>query len=101
MQGLTSKLGSTPSVGGGPFMFGSSKGLSVFLLLAATSLVSLSQASPKSRILQTVDGRHTAVVKGSAHPLAKPENDAGRVDGSIRINGVSLIFKPSPSQQEA
>jgi subtilase family serine protease len=80
-------------------MVGSCKTLAVLLLLAATPL--FAQSGPKNRILQPVNRNQRALIPGSAHPLAKPELDAGRVAGNLPINGVSLIFKPSPAQQAA
>ena len=82
-------------------MFCSGKGAAVFVLLIATSLASFAQGGPKSRILQAVDGNQRVIVRGSAHPLAKPEFDAGRVDGNMKINAVSLVFKLSQDQQAA
>jgi subtilase family serine protease len=73
----------------------------VFLLLVGASSGSFAQNGPKSPILQAIDRNQTAVVRGSAHPLAKPEFDAGRVDGSMKINGVSLNFSLSSEQQTA
>jgi hypothetical protein len=54
---------------------------------------------PKSRIVGAIEGNQLTAVPNSAHPLAKPEFDVGRVDGSMQLNGVSLVFKPSPTQQ--
>src|SRR5258708_18213813 len=82
-------------------MFSSGKSGSVLTLFIAASLASFAQGGPQSRIPQAVDRNQRAVVRGSAHPIAKPEFDAGRVDGSIKLNGVSLVFKLSPSQQAA
>src|SRR5258708_39219541 len=82
-------------------MFSSGKSGSVLMLFIAASLASFAQGGPQSRIPQAVDRNQRAVVRGSAHPIAKPEFDAGRVDGSMKINGVSLVFKLSPSQQAA
>src|SRR5260370_42402100 len=82
-------------------MFSSSKSGSVLMVFIAASLASFAQGGPQSRIPQAVDRNQRAVVRGSAHPIAKPEFDAGRVDGSMKINGVSLVFKLSPSQQAA
>src|ERR1035437_8706555 len=79
----------------------SRKGAAVIVLLVGTSLASFAQGGPKSRILQAVDRNQYAFVRGSAHRLAQLEFDAGRVDGNMKINGVSLVFKQSPEQQVA
>ena len=83
-------------------MFRSGKNVIVFLLFVGTSLGSLAQGGPeRTRILQPVERNLYAVIPGSAHPQAKPESDAGRVSGNMKINGVSLVFGLSPDQQVA
>jgi subtilase family serine protease len=39
-------------------------------------------------------------LKGNVHSLAKPEFDLGRADSSRLIEGMSLVFRPSASQQK-
>ena len=73
----------------------------VFVLSIAAHLASFAQDRSESRVQQAIDGYQRLIVPGSAHPLAKPQFDAGRVDGSMKINGVSLIFKLSPARQAA
>jgi subtilase family serine protease len=80
-------------------MFRFSKSAVIFGLSVAACLVSFAQDGPSNRILQAVDRNQSVIVQGSAHPLAKPEFDAGRVDGKMKINGVSLVFNLSPGQQ--
>ncbi len=70
----------------------------VFLLVA---LVSFAQRAPQSRIVQAIDNAQFTTLRGSAHPMAKPEFDRGPVDGSMQLPGVSIIFKPSTAQQQA
>ena len=82
-------------------MFCSGKSVSAFVLLVASSLASFAQSGPQNRILQAVEPNQYAVVPGSTHRLAQPQFDAGRVDGNMKLEGVSLVFKPSPDQQAA
>jgi subtilase family serine protease len=70
----------------------------VFLLVA---LVSFAQTAPQSRIVQAIDNAQFTTLRGSAHPMAKPEFDRGPVDGSMQLHGVSIIFKASTAQQQA
>jgi MYXO-CTERM domain-containing protein len=37
----------------------------------------------------------------TAHPLARPENDVGRLDGARVIHNLSLVFKPTAAQRAA
>src|SRR5262245_31458181 len=70
-------------------------------LLLVTCTISRAQTANVNRITQTIDAGRLESLAGSAHPLAKPEFDQGRVGGGTIIHGVSLIFKRSPAQQEA
>lgn len=81
-------------------MAGWSKGLVVAIFLGA-ALCSFAQEGPKDRILQAVDSTQQTVLRGSAYLFAKPAFDAGRVDGGANIDGVSLVFAPSPEQKAA
>jgi len=53
----------------------------------------------RDRIVEVLGDGAAVRLEGSRPPLARPEFDAGRVDGATRIEGVSLYFKPSPEQQ--
>src|SRR5437667_3811072 len=57
------------------------------------------QISSRDRILRSVDSADTATVRGTAHPLAQSRFDQGRSDPSQQLNGVSLVFRLSPTQQ--
>jgi subtilase family serine protease len=47
---------------------------------------------------QITDSEQTAL-QGTLHPFARPENDAGRMPGGARLNGISLYFSRSAAQQ--
>jgi hypothetical protein len=51
------------------------------------------------RLSQAVDDSTVRRLEGSLHPLARPEFDAGRVEGGLPLQGVSLVFRPSAAQQ--
>ncbi|HZQ21244.1 MAG TPA: protease pro-enzyme activation domain-containing protein [Terriglobales bacterium] len=72
---------------------------SVILLFAASSL--LSQGSNRSRIAGVIAEGDIAALPGSAHPLARPEFDRGRLDPGMKLQGVSIFFKPTAAQQSA
>src|ERR1041385_4133604 len=52
-----------------------------------------------SRIQQKIDDRVVKRIPGSTHPLAKPINDIGRVDGSMPMERMMLLLQPSPDQE--
>jgi uncharacterized protein (TIGR03437 family) len=53
------------------------------------------------RIVDPIDNSRTTVLQGSVHPSARPANDAGAVDDSLVLPGITLLFKPSAAQQTA
>jgi len=67
----------------------------IFLFTASAD----TQPSSRDRILGPVDTAQTAAVRGTAHPLARPQSDQGRTDTTQRLTGVSLVFRLSPAQQ--
>ncbi len=79
----------------------SSKSAAILLLSVGATLSCFAQDRPANRIAQAIDRSNLVIVPGSARPLAKANLDMGRVAGSLPLNGVSLVFKPSPAQQSA
>jgi uncharacterized protein (TIGR03437 family) len=71
--------------------------LTPILLLLFASLAPLS--AQRNRIAARIDGSQTVVLRGRVHPKARAENDRGPVDGSFQIPGITLLLKPSASQQ--
>ena len=69
-------------------------------LLLLTSTLCLAQ-SPVDRLAAPIESGLTVPLKGNLHGGARPEFDQGRVDGSMEMQAVSLVFKPSPAQQSA
>ncbi len=67
----------------------------VFFLAASGS----PQNGARDRVLYAVDSAQTAAVRGTAHPLARPQFDAGRVSPEQQLSGVALTFRLSASQQ--
>jgi len=59
------------------------------------------QSAVRDRIVQAVNNGQMAILPGSATPLAQSEYDQGRVEPDMAIEGVSIAFSLSPSQQAA
>jgi subtilase family serine protease len=59
----------------------------------------VSGQSQQLRIHDEVNSSVTTVLRGSQHPLALPQNDAGRMASGTRMNGVTLYFNRSAAQQ--
>ncbi len=65
-------------------------------LLAASNLI-----AQQDRIPATVDASRSVVLKGSRNPKAQPQFDLGLADPSLQLPYVTLLLKPSPTQQAA
>src|SRR5581483_406634 len=52
-----------------------------------------------NRIAGRIDNRHRATLKGHVHPLPRSANDVGRADPTLEIPRVTLVLRPSDSQQ--
>ncbi len=70
----------------------------IALIFAFTTTAGTQPAST-DRILGSVDAAQTAVVRSTAHPMARPQFDQGRTDTTRRLSGVSMAFRLSPSQR--
>jgi subtilase family serine protease len=70
-------------------------------VLLMSSALCFPQVPQESRITRPVDPTQMVRLVGSVHPLAKPELARERLNGNTIIHGVSLIFRRSPTQQNA
>jgi subtilase family serine protease len=78
-----------------------SSGVRVSALCAAVILSSLSYAvTPQDRIMTPLSEGPKVALKGNVHGFAKPSNDLGRANSSRPMQGVRLVFRPSPAQQQ-
>jgi len=68
--------------------------LAVILWLSRGNLL-----AQRNRITSPIDNRRLVALTGHMHPLAKPEFDRGAADPSSKIETLTLLLKPSPSQQ--
>ncbi|MGH9515918.1 MAG: S53 family peptidase [Terriglobales bacterium] len=76
--------------------------LTLFLIGCAGFFLAASgtrQNVSSDRIIYAVDSAQTARVRGSAHPLARPQFDQGPVSPEHQLSGVALTFRLSASQQ--
>lgn len=69
-------------------------------LFIAVSL-SPAQQAIRDRIVQPIDGAQVSVIKGNVRPWARAENDRGKVNDSFILDHVTMVFKPSQSQQSS
>src|SRR5579864_8126788 len=68
------------------------------VLIFATGSPGSSQMAAEDRILRRIDPSQVSSVKGTAHPLARPEFDQGRISIEQPITG-AVVFRLSPAQQ--
>jgi hypothetical protein len=67
--------------------------------LAATTATSGAAQTPAARIRAEVSNSQMSVLKGSQHPLAQGQNDAGRMSSNAKLTGMSIVFSRSAAQQ--
>jgi hypothetical protein len=68
-------------------------------VVIATLFSTLTFAVQPDRIAGSMDSGQVVRLKGNVHGLARRNFDLGHADGKQMMSGVSLVFKPSPSQQ--
>src|SRR5215472_17082719 len=69
-------------------------------LLMASVFTSVSFAIVPDRIAGDLVGGAKVALKGNVHGLGRQENDLGRADNSRLMEGITLAFHPSTSQQK-
>jgi subtilase family serine protease len=72
--------------------------LLVFLVFAGALLPGAARAE---RIPQTIDNTSLWRLRGNVHPYARAEFDRGAVGGSMAMEGMKLVFQPTPGQQSS
>ena len=76
----------------------------LFALWLAGSLafsVSLRAQQIPARILSDIDESVRTTLSGTHPPMARPENESGRVPAGTKLEGVALEFSRTPEQQSA
>ncbi len=74
-------------------------GISVFTLIAACAGPRLNAQVVAPRIRSAIANSESSILKGSLHPLAQAQFDAGRVPGDTKLNGISIYFNRSAAQE--
>ena len=69
-----------------------------FGLLALITCLQTNSLAQPGRIAQRIDPGRRFTLSGDLHPLARSDNDHGRADPALRLEHVTLVFKPSDSQ---
>ncbi|SPF46721.1 exported hypothetical protein [Candidatus Sulfopaludibacter sp. SbA4] len=72
---------------------------SVLLVVLILFFPAANLLAQPNRIARTVDNRQRVTLPGHIHPSARAENDQGRVDPSLPLSYVTVLLKPSDSQQ--
>jgi subtilase family serine protease len=69
--------------------------------IAACAMVAsqLGAQSPAPRITSEITNTEQATLRGSLHPMAQPQFDAGRVPAETILNGISIVFSRSAEQE--
>ena len=77
------------------------KMLRVCGLISACALATtvVAAQTPAPRIASEVNVSQMSLLKGSQHPLAQAQYDAGRMPANTRLKGMSIAFNRSAAQQ--
>ena len=70
-------------------------------MIAACTMAAgvLGAQSPAPRIFSEIISSEQVPLKGSQHPLAQAQNDAGRMAADTRLSGITMYFNRSAAQQ--
>ncbi len=70
-----------------------------WMAACAMAATSLGAQTPTPRIQSEVSSSYMSTLKGSLHPQAQPQFDAGRMPADTRLNGMTIVFNRSAAQQ--
>jgi hypothetical protein len=68
------------------------------LVFSLTSL-SFTQSPGKDRVVRAIDESSRVKLQGNVRPVFRAQNDMGPVEGSFKLENISLMFKSTQSQQ--
>ena len=68
-------------------------------LAYVTAATILHGQTTAARITSEINSSEQIALRGSLHPLAQAQFDAGRVPADTKFNGISIVFNRSASQQ--
>ena len=69
--------------------------LIALLLLAVAAL----GQQPAERITAEINDNERTTIPGSHSPLARPENETGRMAAGANLEGSSIVFRRTPEQE--
>jgi subtilase family serine protease len=69
-----------------------------WIAACAMAVTTLGAQTPAPRIQSEINNE-LSQLKGSLHPLAQPQFDAGRVPANTKLTGISIVFNRSAAQQ--
>jgi subtilase family serine protease len=72
-----------------------------WLAACTVGATALGAQQPAPRIQAEVSSSEVTVLKGSQHPLAQAQYDAGRMPADTRFTGMTIVFSRSEAQQAA
>ena len=72
--------------------------LPVAVTLLVSASTTLAQNGPANRIARNISNDSVTTIKGSVHPMIRPEADQGLMDSSTMLHGLSLNFAPTAAQ---
>ena len=75
--------------------------LSLVFLATLSALAPAAFGQTVPLILAPVDESQRVVLRGNTRPETIPANDRGAVDDSFPLNGIELLLKRSPEQEQA
>ena len=70
-----------------------------WIVVCALSATSLAAQTPAPRIRAEFNTSQMSLLKGSQHPLAQAQNDAGPMSSDVKLTGMSIVFNRSAAQQ--
>jgi len=71
-------------------------GLLISLLLLGVAALG---QQPPERITAEINDNERTTIPGSHSPLARPENETGRMAGNVKLEGLSIVFRRTPEQE--
>ncbi|MFZ0746996.1 MAG: protease pro-enzyme activation domain-containing protein [Terracidiphilus sp.] len=70
-----------------------------WIAACAMAATAVGAQTPVPRIQSEISSSYMSTLKGSLHPLAQPQFDAGRMPSDTRLNGMTIVFNRTAAQQ--
>jgi subtilase family serine protease len=69
------------------------------LLIAMPKQTAAQGSAAQARVTTQIDESKMSVVSGNLHPQARPQNDQGKADPSLKLERITMMFQPTAAQQ--